>query len=62
MVNSVNKVKLVLNYQKSTKNKHVYGSKEDGAPIESVYISKTVFSGKEPKTLTIFLESADENN
>lgn len=48
------KVKLI--YKKSTKGTHVYGNDEPEAPIPSVYIKRSAFSGDLPQVITMQIE------
>ena len=51
-------MKLKLQYKKSTKGTHVFGNDEPEAPIPTLYIKRSAFSGELPKTLILTIEES----
>jgi len=53
-------VKQTMQYQKSTKNTHVYNcvSTDDANPaVPTIYIRRDVFDGKQPNQITLSIDT-----
>lgn len=48
-------MKIELTYQKSTKNKIVYGTEESEAPVQTLYVSKSSFPENFPRTIEVII-------
>ena len=53
----MNDFTITLDYQKSTKGTHVFGSKAKDCPVPTLYIKRTAFQGDPPSTITITVVS-----
>ena len=54
------KLVIQLDYTKSTKGTHVYGSEEDDAPVRTLYIKRSALPVMEPKRIAVELAWEEE--
>lgn len=50
--------KTTLKQARDTKNTFVFKNESDDAPIPSLYIAKSAFTGDAPKTITVSVDEA----
>ena len=54
------KIKIKMDYKKSTKNTHVYGEQDSQSPIQSLYVKRSAFDGDAPKVIVVEIGGNDE--
>lgn len=52
------KIETELKLDRDTKGTFVYKNAEDDAPVPSLYVKKSAFSGDAPKKITLTIEEA----